>query len=292
MPRPIEPPTDTPETEVIDGFEDEQSTPILAAGTRDSLVEKAREAQRRANQQQTPSAPSTPAASVIGEEVALLAHDMKNPLTIIMLETMQIEQRLGLRITPAVQHGLERITQNVSYIDRLVSDLLDASSVDAGKLDLRLDRLDLSRLLRDAVGRAVTTAERARLRLEVRDVLFVQGDEIRIERVVTNLVHNALEHGGRSGSVTVRLDARGAFACVSVIDNGPGLTAEESRAVFERFRRTQRSGGYKGYGLGLYASRHIIEAHRGRIGVVSQPGRGARFFFELPAIAPHHMRRL
>jgi len=291
MPRFIEPSTDDPDTEVVDRFDDEQATPILAAGTRDSLVEKAREAQRLAAQQQSPSAPGPASESAVGEEVALLAHDMKNPLTIIMLESMQIEQRLGLRITPAIQHGLERITQNASYIDRLVSDLLDASSVDEGKLELRLDRLDLSRLLRDAVGRAVPTAERTRLRLEIRDVLFVQGDEIRIERVVTNLVHNALEHGGRGGSVTVRLDARGAFACVSVIDSGPGLTVEESRAVFERFRKTPR-GGYKGYGLGLYASRRIIEAHRGRIGVASQPGRGARFFFELPAIAPHHMNGL
>jgi signal transduction histidine kinase len=280
MARTIEPPLTGPsDFDVGEQFDEEQPTPVLAAGTRDSLVDKAREAARRA-------------ATVEDEDVASLAHDLKNPLTIIMLESLQIEQRLGLRITPAVQRGLERISQNAAYIDRLISDMLDMSQAEAGQLELRLERIDLSRLLRDAVGRAVPTQERNRVRLEVRDVLFVQGDEMRLERVVTNLVHNALKYGGDLGPVTVRLDARGAYACVSVIDSGPGLTAEESRMVFERYRRVKRATvQQQGYGLGLYTSRRIIEAHKGRIGIASQPGRGSRFFFELPAIAPHHMQR-
>lgn len=252
---------------------------MLAAGTRDQLADQAREASRRAR------------AGVEDDDVASLAHDIKNPLTIITLEALQIEQRLGQRIPPAVRRSLERIAQNASYIDNLVSGLLDMASADAGRLELRLERIDLSRLLRDAVGRAVTTSDRGRVRLEIRDVLFVQGDEIRLERVVTNLVHNALKYGGHFAPVTVRLDARSACACVSVIDVGPGLTADEARVVFDRYRRVRPADGTGGYGLGLYSSRRIIEAHKGRIGIVSQPGRGSRFFFELPAIAPHHMAR-
>ena len=251
-------------------FEDEEATPVFAAGTSSELADKAREASRRAS------------VAVPSDDVAALAHDLKNPLTIIMLEAMQIEQRLGTRSTPAVQRGLERISQNAAYIDRLVSDLLDISSADAGKLDLRLERLDLSRLLRDAVGRAVPTQERDRVKLDIRATLFSLGDEIRIERVISNLVHNALKYGA-DGTITVRLDARGNYACVSVIDSGPGLTAEESRLVFERYRRTNTSLAPTGYGLGLYTSRRIVEAHKGRIGIVSQPGKGSRFFFELPA---------
>lgn len=265
---------DDDKREVVDGFEEEEPTPVIAVGTRESLADEAREATRRAD-----TSPAVP-----GDDVAALAHDLKNPLTIIMLEAMQIEQRLGSRTTPAVQRGLERISQNAAYVDRLVSDLLDMSSADAGKLDLRLDRIDLSRLLRDAVGRAVPTQERDRVRLDIRDVLYAMGDEIRIERVVSNLVHNALKYAA-DGYVTVRLDARGAYACVSVIDCGPGLSAEEARLVFERYRRTGATLGPTGYGLGLYTSRRIIEAHKGRIGIVSQPGRGSRFYFELPAVA-------
>jgi len=252
-------------------FEEEEATPVFAAGTSDKLAVQAREASRRAG------------ISVPSDDVAALAHDLKNPLTIIMLEAMQIEQRLGSRGTPAVQRGLERISQNAAYIDRLVSDLLDMSSAEAGKLDLRLERLDLSRLLRDAVGRAVPTQDRERVKLDIRATLFALGDEIRIERVISNLVHNALKYGA-DGGITVRLDARGKYACVSVIDAGPGLTAEESRLVFERYRRTNTSLAPTGYGLGLYTSRRIIEAHKGRIGIVSQPGKGSRFFFELPTV--------
>ena len=69
-----------------------------------------------------------------------------------------------------------------------------------------------------------------------------------------------------------------------MIDSGPGLTPDESRTVFDRYRRGATTTS--GYGLGLYASRRIIEAHRGRIGVASQPGRGSRFFFELPFVRP------
>jgi signal transduction histidine kinase len=280
MARIIEPPLAEPaEVEVADQFDEEQPTPVLAAGTQDSLADKAREATRRA-------------ATVEDDDVTALAHDLKNPLTIIMLESTQIEQRLGLKITPAVQRGLERIAQNAAYIDRLISDMLDTAQADAGRLELRLERIDLSRLLRDAVGRAVPTQERNRVRLEIRDVLFVHGDEMRLERVVTNLVHNALKYGGDFGPVTVRLDARGAYACVSVIDTGPGLSAEDSRVIFERYRRAKRPmSQQQGYGLGLYTSRRIIEAHKGRIGIASQPGRGSRFFFELPAAAPYHMQR-
>jgi len=272
MARTTEPRTHDPDFDVPDRFDEDSPTPVLAVGTRDKLEDKAREATRRA-------------ATVEDEDVASLAHDLKNPLTIIMLEATQIEQRLALRITPAVQRGLERIHQNAAYIDRLISDMLDMAQADAGQLELRLDRIDLSRLLQDAVGRAVPTQDRNRVHLEIRDVLFVNGDEMRLERVVSNLVHNALKYGGDFGPVTVRLDARGAYACVSVIDTGHGLTAEESRIVFERYRRAKKSAEQQGYGLGLYTSRRIVEAHKGRIGIVSAPGKGSRFFFELPAIA-------
>lgn len=245
-------------------FEADELTPVLAVGTHSDLSANARAAT---------------AAATVDDDVASLAHDVKNPLTIIMLETAQIEERLGDHAQPQVQRGLERIAQNAAYIDRLVSDMLDLASHEAGRLELRIDHLDLVRLLRDAVGRAASTAERERIKLDVHDAVFVYADEVRIERVVSNLVCNALKYG--DGLVTVRLDTRGPYACVSVIDTGPGLTAEQARRVFERYRRGSSSMQH-GYGLGLYTSRKIIEAHRGRIGIASQPGHGARFFFELP----------
>src|SRR5689334_18055280 len=117
MARITEPRTEDPDFDDLDRFDEDTPTPVLAVGTRDKLEEKAREATRRA-------------ATVEDEDVASLAHDLKNPLTIIMLEATQIEQRLALRITPAVQRGLERIHQNAAYIDRLISDMLDMAQAD------------------------------------------------------------------------------------------------------------------------------------------------------------------
>lgn len=254
------------QVEPFESYDDDEPTPVIAQGTRDDLEIAARVARQRAG-------------TLPDDDVAALAHDLKNPLTIIMLEAAQIEQRLE-PLPPAVQRGLERIAQNAAYIDRLVSDLLDMASHDAGKLELRVDSLDLARVLRDAVGRAVPTADRHRVHLVVRVRCHVEGDEMRLERVVSNLVANALKYC--EGDITVQLDARGKYASVSVIDTGPGLTADESRTVFDRYRRGVTTTS--GYGLGLYACRRIIEAHRGRIGVVSQQGRGSRFFFEVPVL--------
>lgn len=269
----VMPPRQTDDAELED-FESDAPTPVFAAGTHSEALERVRGA----------TLPPETEAARPAEDVASLAHDLKNPLTIIMLETSQIEQRLGSRTTPAVMRGLERIAQNAAYIDRLVSDMLDVASADAGRLELRLERLDLARLLRAATERAVPTPDRHRVRLDIRDFLYAHGDEVRIERVVSNLVSNAFKYSAPDGLVTLRLDARGPYACVSVIDTGPGLTADQARKVFERYRR-QTAGMQTGYGLGLYTSRKIIEAHKGRIGIVSTPGRGSRFYFELPAIA-------
>jgi len=247
--------------------------PHLAKGTRDDVTAAAHSA-RAIDEARTRR------TRAIDEDIESVTHDVKTPLSIIMLEAQVLEQRLGRLITPQVRHGLERILTNASYIDRLVSDLLDLGCHDAGRLEMRFERIGLDDLLHRALERAVSTIDRARLTIDLRQQATVACDPMRLERVVSNLVSNALKHGGRRAHVTVRLEIQRRWARVSVIDAGPGMTAEECRAVFERYRR----GGtrHAGHGLGLYISRRIVEAHGGRIGVVSSPGKGCRFYFELP----------
>jgi signal transduction histidine kinase len=216
----------------------------------------------------------------IDEDIESVAHDVKTPLSIIMLEASVLEQRLGRVVSPQVRVGLERIATNAAYIDRLVSDLLDLGCHDAGRLDIRSEPVGLYELLRRALERAVSTIDRTRVTLDLRARAIVDGDAVRLERVISNLVANALKHSGRSAPVTVRLEVVRRVARVSVIDSGPGMTADECRAVFDRYRRGRTRAA--GHGLGLYISRRIVEAHGGRIGVASTPGKGCRFYFELP----------
>jgi signal transduction histidine kinase len=184
-----------------------------------------------------------------------------------------------------VQHSLDRITQNVAYIDRLIADLLDLASVEAGRLrqQLRIEHVDLAQLLDETVDRAVSSIDRERVRLEVRHLAIVRGDRNRLERVIANLLSNALKYS--AAPVTIVLDRTDHRARVRVIDQGRGLTPAQARTVFDRFRRVAHARGREGYGLGLYISRKIIDAHLGRIGVVSSVGRGSEFFFELDTIA-------
>jgi signal transduction histidine kinase len=219
-----------------------------------------------------------PGAPALREDVAAIVHDLKNPLAVILLETAAIEQRLAGRLPIAVARGLERIAVNAAYVERMIAGLLDLVASDEAHLELRRERVDLALLVRGAIERSVASTDLARVAIEIREPLVVEGDAMRLERVVANLVGNALQYSAAGVRVTVRVDRRDPHACVSVIDAGEGLTADQVATCFDRYRRSERGG----HGLGLYICRRIIEAHHGRIGVQSTPGRGARFYFMLP----------
>jgi signal transduction histidine kinase len=112
--------------------------------------------------------------------------------------------------------------------------------------------------------------------------VYLWGDELRIERVVANLVQNALKYSPASCPVVVRVDLARDRACVVVRDYGQGLAVEEQGLVFEKYRRATTARDHEGSGLGLYVSKRIVEAHGGEIGVSSQPGKGSSFYFTLP----------
>lgn len=215
------------------------------------------------------------------ERVGLIVHDLKTPLSIIMLETQLLAERLAGH-GPMVQLGLQRIAQNAAYIDRLIADLLDLASAEADQLALQLhrERVDLAALVRQAVDRAVSSGERGRVQVAAPAPVHVHADRNRLERVISNLIGNALKYS--RDEVTVTVAGRGRCARVTVIDRGPGLTTEQASTIFDRYQRATRGRG--GHGLGLYISRMIIDAHAGLIGVTTTPGAGSQFFFELDAI--------
>ena len=210
-----------------------------------------------------------------------LVHDFKTPLSVILLEVDLLAQRLGEHRTPDITSALERIERNVEYLDRMVRDLLDTSAIEAGKVMLRRERVDIARLVECVLDRR-GSADRARIQFEIGERVKAEVDELRIERVVENLVENALKFSPARSSITVRVDG-GPFATIAVTDAGPGLTREQIEYIFEMHRRGAHVSR-EGAGIGLYASRRIVEAHEGRIVASSTPGRGARFVVELPAV--------
>ena len=215
------------------------------------------------------------------DEVVSIVDDLKNPLNVIGLETELLKRRTA---DPRSLAALERITRNAAFLDRLVHELLDIGGVQAGALDLQRHPVELAGLLAQTLGHCVSNAERSRIRLECDAAVIVHVDATRIERVISNLVRNALKYSPPRSAVRICLEGRGPLARVSVIDRGAGLTPEQVGLLFQKYRRgqTAQTHAIEGSGLGLYASRRVVEAHGGRIGVETSPGHGSRFYVELP----------
>ena len=224
----------------------------------------------------------TTEAGLREEDVAQIVHDLKNPLSTIALEACLLDDKLT-RGTPQDMRGaLARITHNVEFLDRMVHDLLDLCSLEAGRLELQRRPTELRALLEQIIDRVVPTRDRGRVFLHTEGPLTISIDELRIERVIANLLENALKYAPKTSGVVVRLAAVNDTARISVSDAGPGMTAAETGYVFDKFRRASTASGHEGSGLGLYVSKKLVEAHGGRIEVTSARGVGSQFSFELP----------
>jgi signal transduction histidine kinase len=214
------------------------------------------------------------------EALAQIVHDLKSPLSTIGLETCLLEERMrGDRESCA---ALARVQRNLAFLDRMVHDILDSLAIEAGELDLKRTSAELRALLQRVIERVVPTRDRTRVYLDARNPAMVSIDDLRIERVVANLLTNALKYAPPASEVVVRLEMRSSGVRVSVIDAGTSMTPSDLLVVFDRFRRVGSSASHEGSGLGLYVSRRIVEAHGGHIDVECARGIGTRFFFDLP----------
>jgi signal transduction histidine kinase len=211
-----------------------------------------------------------------------IVHDLRSPLATITLEASLLEDQVEILGSVTIQRAIHRIRRNVDYLARIVDDLLDLSAIDRGRLTIRNARTELRELLQQTIERAVPTRDHDRVRLEAPGPLVVSADDLRIERVVANFLQNAIKYAPGRSAIVIRLERVDDRARVSVIDAGPGVAPEECDSIFDEYCRGATAGAQDGCGLGLYVSKRIVEAHGGRIGVESVPGRGSCFYFELP----------
>ena len=218
-------------------------------------------------------------------QLAQLAHDIKGPLARVALETQVLQTQLDDGDHIEMAEGLVRMLRNIDYIDRMVHDLIDACAIDNNRFSLHRRPTELCELLENVSLRLGTPDERGRIVLIARDRITVTVDPLRIERVVANLLDNALVYSQRETVIVVKLALTSKHVRVSVTDSGPGIARGELTRVFEEFRRGPAAAAtHDGYGLGLFVSKQIIEAHGGEIGVNSAPGTGSEFYFDLPLL--------
>ena len=239
----------------------------------------------------------------INEFLGVVGHELRTPLT-SMKANIQLGQRYleRARASGAVKQRAEaerlnkftdlfaRIARQSGRQERLVSDLLDISRIEAGRLEMRTAPCDLAAIVRQEVDEQRLQYPERAIHLDApKTPAWVVADADRIAQVVTNYLTNALKYTLAATAIWVRVAVEGASARVSVRDEGPGLPPAQRERIWERFHRAPdvlvQSGSGIGLGLGLFISRTIVERHGGAVGVESAPGEGATFWFTV-SLAP------
>lgn len=217
--------------------------------------------------------------------MGMVSHDLRTLLGGIALHAALLirhaaEDAVGQR----TRKDAETIQRFTARMNRLIGDLLDVASIEAGKLTVEPRPEDAIRLVRETVEAFQPAASAKGLSLDsdvARDSLLARFDHERILQVLANLLSNALKFTPEGGRVSIRVEPVGEEVRFSVVDTGMGIAEDKLERIFERFWQVHE-GDKRGLGLGLYISRCIVEAHGGRIWAESQPGAGSTFFFTLP----------
>ena len=222
-----------------------------------------------------------------------VSHDLRNPLAVVLAQAqllIRAQEQAGL--AGPQRQSAQAILTSAQRMNTMIQDLVDSVRLQAGQLIIRQQVVDLGRLAADLRTRLAGTLDMSRVRVEAPpDLPPVWADPDRVERILVNLLSNALKYSPPERQVTVSLARQDGQVITSVTDRGVGIPAEEMPHVFERYFRARTAGERReGLGLGLYISRMLVEAQGGRIWAQSQVGVGSTFSFSLPVAPPARLQ--
>lgn len=218
--------------------------------------------------------------------IAAVSHDLRTPLTSIraMIEALADEV---VAEPEMVQRYYGTIRSQIQNLSGLINDLFELSQLETGQVQLAVEAVNLNDLLSDVLESMQAQAGAKGVSLQgifSEDVPLIKGELNKLQRVITNLVQNAIRHTPAGGSISLATQPAPDGVQVEVADTGEGIAPEDLPHIFEQFFRGEKSRSREtgGAGLGLAIARRIVEAHHGRIWVESQVGQGTRFRFVLP----------
>ncbi len=228
--------------------------------------------------------------------ISMLTHDLKNPLTVIMTSAQLILKGYLGTINPKLEQQIKAVYRNAQTMLELVNNFLDISKIEAGHMTLGKQPVSLVNLIDNILQNFHNQSEELGIdmirELPEEGLPMTIGDPFQLERVLTNLVSNALKFTSKPGFVILKGSQEDNLIKINVTDSGEGIPPEETPHLFTRYYRTKTvQGKVKGTGLGLYIVRSIVESHGGKVDVQSELGKGTTFSFWIPIVPPennHH----
>jgi signal transduction histidine kinase len=216
------------------------------------------------------------------EVMAIVAHDLRNPLGAITMRASLMRDQSDVAQTR--QHA-DLIVNTGLRMEYLIKTMLDVATMEAGRFSLMSSACKVDEVLDEIIALFEPTATAKRVTLDRRVAetgLVIHADRERVLQVLSNLIGNALKFTPRGGRITLEVERLEDQARFAVIDTGPGISPDHLSRIFERFWKEERVPGVKGTGLGLFIAKRIVEAHGGEIWAESEQGQGARFYFTVP----------
>jgi signal transduction histidine kinase len=223
------------------------------------------------------------AAKAREEVLAVVSHDLRNPLQAIALSATLVGEAVE---NDAAQGYVHTIHNAAARMQHMIDELLEAARVDNDHLELHREPVSSSELLDEAIElfRAAARTRHVELTCDA-PVVLVFADRERVLEILSNLIGNALKFSPSGTRIAARAELAGNAMRFSVVDAGPGIAADQVPHLFDRFWQADRRTRRDGLGLGLYICKRLVEAHHGAIGCDSALGAGATFWFTLPAVA-------
>jgi signal transduction histidine kinase len=227
------------------------------------------------------------AVHVRDQFLSIASHELKTPLT-ALLGNAQLLQRRVIReasLGTRDQRALHVIVEQAARLNKMITALLDISRIEMGQLSIVRVPMNLSALARRVVAEMQPTLERHTIEYSDSGAdIWVEGDELRLEQVLHNLIGNAVKYSPAGGVVAVRVEQRESYACVVIEDQGIGIPADAVPRLFTRFYRADNVDpqNISGMGIGLFVVKEIMSLHGGTVQVSSQESQGSTFTICLP----------
>lgn len=226
------------------------------------------------------------------EFMAMLGHELRNPLAVVANTLMYLELSKGEDPSLPYPLGIQRMSRQVKHLGRMVDDLLEVSRIRQGKIRLQRQRIDLGQIVEQAVEATGSLGQQPERTVEVSlpaSPVWVNGDATRLAQVVTNLLTNAAKYTDEGGHIWISLEQQMNQAILQVKDDGMGIPADYLTAIFDVFVQGETSldRPHGGLGLGLAVVKQIVDGHDGQIEAHSEGvGHGSEFVMKLPLLVP------